>query len=140
MSGSSKAQLARRAWDAIARGDAGAVRALLAPDVVWHALARGAPWAGEHRGADVILDFLARVGEVTDVFDAQLVDVLAGDERVLVVFHVRIGVGDRHVELDYLLLARATGDRVTEVWTTPLDPAALERLWEEPGVAARKPR
>lgn len=126
------ARLARSAWDAIARGDADTLMTLLAPDLVWHATARGTPWMGEHRGAERILDFLARVGEATDVFDAQLVDVLVSDARVMVLFHVRLGVGARSAELDYLLLARVEDGRFAEVWTTPLDPAAIESFWAWP--------
>jgi ketosteroid isomerase-like protein len=124
-------QILRRAWDAIARGDAEDLRAVVAPDVVWHATARGAPWSGEHRGAEVMLDFLARVGEVTDVFDAQLVDVLASEQRVLVVFHVRLGIGARRLEVDYLLLARIAGGLAQEIWTAPLEPAALEAFFAD---------
>jgi ketosteroid isomerase-like protein len=129
VSAQANVQLLRRAWDAIARGDAEALRALVAPEVVWHATARGAPWSGEHRGAEVMLDFLARVGEVTDVFDAQLVDVLASEQRVLVVFHVHLGIGARRLEVDYLLLARVSGGLASEIWTAPLDPDALEDFW-----------
>ncbi|HSJ95442.1 MAG TPA: nuclear transport factor 2 family protein, partial [Myxococcota bacterium] len=59
------AQLARRAWDAIAQGDADALRAVLAPDLIWRATAQGTPWFGVHQGADAAIDMLARVGEAT---------------------------------------------------------------------------
>ena len=126
------AAIARRAWDAISRGDSESLRGLLAPDLVWHATARHTPWTGGHRGPDAILDFLARVGEVADEFRARLVDVLASEERVLIVFHVQIAVGSRRTELDYLLLARVEGVRVAECWTAPLDPDAIEAFWSGP--------
>jgi ketosteroid isomerase-like protein len=125
------AEVARRAWDAIARGDADALRKLLAPELVWHATARGAPWSGRHQGADQILDFLAGVGETTDVFDAQLVDVLASEARVCVVFHVRLQALGRRLELDYLLLGRVARGCFEEIWTVPLDPAGMEALWSD---------
>jgi ketosteroid isomerase-like protein len=121
--------IARRAWDAVARGDAEALRELLASDVVWRATARNAPWAGLHRGPDVILDMLARVGEVTDSFDAQLVDVLVSEERAVLLFRVRLGVGGRRAEVEYALLGRIEEGRFRELWTAPLDPSALEVLW-----------
>lgn len=124
------ALLARRAWDAIARGDSDALRALLAPDLVWNATAQGTPWFGIHQGADAAIDMLARVGEATDVFDAELVDVLASDERALVLFRVRIAIGPREVELDYLLLGRVSGGRITEVWTAALEPARIAAFWQ----------
>jgi ketosteroid isomerase-like protein len=127
------AQLARRAWDAIARGDADALRPLLAPDMIWRATARGTPWAGVHQGGDAAIEMLARVGEATDVFDAELVDVLASDERVSVLFRVHIAIGGRDVVVDYLLLARVAGEQFREVWTAALEPQKLEAFWARPG-------
>jgi ketosteroid isomerase-like protein len=124
------AQLARRAWDAIAQGDAEALRAVLAPDLIWRATAQGTPWFGVHQGADAAIDMLARVGEATDVFDADLIDILASDERVLVLFRVRIAIGVREVELDYLLLGQVTGSQITEVWTAALEPAVIAAFWQ----------
>jgi ketosteroid isomerase-like protein len=124
------AQLARRAWDAVAQGDAEALRAVLAPDLVWRATAQGTPWFGVHQGADAAIDMLARVGEATDVFDADLIDILASDERVLVLFRVRIAIGVREVELDYLLLGRVAGVRITEIWTAALEPATIAAFWQ----------
>ncbi|HEY8494277.1 MAG TPA: nuclear transport factor 2 family protein [Myxococcota bacterium] len=123
-------QLARRIWDAIARGDADTLRSLLAPGLVWRAMARGTPWSGLHQGADAAIEMLARVGEAAERFDAQLVDVLVSDERVGILFHARVGFGGREAELDYLALARVAGGRFTEIVTVPLDPAALERIWQ----------
>jgi hypothetical protein len=123
------AQLARRAWDAISNGDAPALRDTMNEDVVWRATARGTPWAGTHQGPDAIVDFLARVGEVSDVFHASLVDVLASDERVLFVFHVSLRREGRVAELDYLLLSRVHEGRFSEMWTVPLDPATIENFW-----------
>lgn len=127
------AELARRAWDAIARGDAGSLRLLLAPDLIWCALARGTPWAGVHMGADAAIEMLARVGEATDVFDAALVDVLASDERLMVLFRVRIAIAAREIDLDYMLLGRVVDGIITEVWTDALEPAAIEAFWQEAG-------
>jgi uncharacterized protein len=123
------AQLARRAWDAISNGDGAGLRDTMNEDVVWRATARGTPWAGIHAGRDGIVDFLARVGEVSEVFHASLVDVLASDERVLFVFHVSLRREGRVAELDYLLLGRVRDGRFSELWTVPLDPATIESFW-----------
>ena len=129
MSEHPNAQLARRAWEAISRGDADALLDVLLPDVVWHATARGTPWFAPHRGADSVVDYLARVGEASDFFQATLADVLASDERVLLIFHASFRRRGRVAELDYLLLARIRDGRVAEMWTTPLDPATIEAFW-----------
>lgn len=132
-------ELARRAWDAISRGDAESLRDTMNADVRWRATARGTPWSGEYRGHEAVVDMLARVGEVSDFFQAELVDVLASDERALFVFHASFRLRGRVAELDYLLLGNVVGGRFSELWTAPLDPAAIEGLWAgrdaKPGVS-----
>jgi ketosteroid isomerase-like protein len=129
MSEHPNAQLARHAWEAISRGDVDALLSLLDPEVVWHATARGTPWFGVHRGAESVVDYLARVGEVSDFFEATLADVLASDDRALLVFHASFRRDGRVADLDYLLLGRIAKGRVVEMWTTPLDPATIEQFW-----------
>ena len=99
MSEHPNAQLARAAWRAVSGGDVDALERILAPDVVWHATAR-APWQGDHAGPQAISDFLARIGELMQVFDARLDDVLVSADRVAMVFHVRVQVASRTIEID----------------------------------------
>jgi ketosteroid isomerase-like protein len=129
MSDHPNVSLARAAWEAISRGDVEALLGALTSDVVWHATARGTPWYGTHRGAESVVDYLARVGEASEFFEATLVDVLASDERVLLVFHASFRRKGRVAELDYLLLARVREGKVAEMWTTPLDPGTIEAFW-----------
>ena len=122
--------LAEEAWEAVSRSDIDTLRQLWHPDLVWHA--RGpTPWAGDHQGVDAILDFLAGIGELTEIFDASLEDLLVSDERVLLLFHVRMARGIHREEFDYQLLGRVIDERVVEIWTAPLDPAALAAFWRE---------
>jgi ketosteroid isomerase-like protein len=123
------AVLARRAWDASSRGDADALRETMNPDIVWRATARGTPWAGTHKGRDAVVEFLARVGEVSEGFHARLVDVLVSDDRVLFVFHLSLRRRGRAAEVDYLLLGRVREGRFSEMWTAPLDPTVIESFW-----------
>ena len=65
-------QLVRQTWDALSRGDLGALEAALAPDAKWRAVEDG-PWNCENRAA--ILDVMSRnlesglSGEVEEVLD-----------------------------------------------------------------------
>lgn len=129
MSEHPNARIAREAWEAISRGDVEALLRALDPKVVWHATARGTPWFGTHRGAESVVDYLARVGEASEFFQATLVDVLASDDRALLVFHASFRRAGRVAELDYLLLGRIVDGRVAEMWTTPLDPGTIEAFW-----------
>ena len=122
--------LARQAWQAVSQSDVATLQKLWAKDIVWHATGRGTPWAGDHEGQDSVLDYLARIGESVEQFDARLDDILVSDERVSFILHVTAKLGDRILEVDYQLLARIEGGVVVEVWTTPLDPVALGSFWE----------
>lgn len=132
------AQLARRAWAAISRGDAKVLRDCLTDDAVWRATAQRTPWAGVHRGPDAVVDFLARVGEASDFFQAELVDVLVSEARVLCVFHASFRRAGRVAELDYLMLGRIEDGRFAELWTAPLDPATIESFWRGQQVDLRR--
>jgi ketosteroid isomerase-like protein len=123
------AQLARAAWQAVSMGDVDGLEQILAPDVVWHATAQ-APWRGDHIGRDAVSNFLAQIGELMEVFDARLDDLLASDARVAMLFHVRAQVAARSLEVDYLLLAQVAVGRVVEIWTLPLDPVALAAFFK----------
>jgi ketosteroid isomerase-like protein len=101
---------------------------MFAEDVVWHATAR-TPWRGTHRGRRAVLDFLARIGESMEVFDARLDDLLASESRVSMLFHISARSKGRALEADYQLLARIDAGSVAEIWTTTLDPDALEAFF-----------
>ena len=122
--------LAHRAWDAVSIGDVESLQTLWDEHIVWHATARGTPWAGDHRGREVVLDFLARIGESVEIFDARLDDVLASDQRVALLIHVSARREDMKLEVDYQLLGRVQRGLIAEIWTTPLDPRALESFWQ----------
>ena len=113
----------------MSRADVEALGTILAPDIVWHATG-AAPWRGDHRGIDAVLDYLAGVGEHSEVFDARVLDVLASDERALIVFQVNLEHEGRKLVLDYLLLASIRDGLTREVWTSPLDPIALAEFWD----------
>ena len=50
-------------------------------------------------------------------------------ERVAIVFRAKLERGSRRIDVGYLLLARVANGRAAEVWTVPLDPAALVDFW-----------
>ena len=97
---------------------------------MWHATARGTPWFGEHQGPDAILDFLARIGESVERFDVDLEDLMVSEDRFAYVMQIHAERGGRSLDVTYLLTARVENERVTEIWTTPLDPGRLQAFWD----------
>ena len=130
MSNGHNEKLAWRAWRAVAEADLETLEELGSEKIIWHATGRN-PWAGNYEGPRAVLDYLAKVGEAVDIFDASLDDVLTSEDRVALVFHVHTERGNRRVDLGYSLLARMENGEVAEVWTTPLDPSALEQFWHD---------
>jgi len=121
-------KLATRAWQAVSSGDAAALEKLYSEDIVWHVSGRG-PYAGDHRGRDAVLGYLATVGEQADRFDASLEDVLIGDERMAFVMRAVGSREGRSLDATYVVMLRLDGGRVAEVWSTAFDQYAVDAFW-----------
>ena len=121
-------KIATRAWEAVSRGDVAALEKVYAEDIVWHVSGRG-PRAGDHRGREAVLGYLASVGEDVESFDASLEDVLIGDERIGFVMRATGQRKGRTLDATYFLLARLEGGRVAELWSTAFDQYAVDAFW-----------
>jgi hypothetical protein len=85
--------LARRLFEAFDRRDIAAIHHAIAHDAVWHFPGERGALAGEHRGREAILRFLANVGVVTGgTFHLDLVDITASDSHAVALF---TGTGSR---------------------------------------------
>jgi len=121
-------ELIHRAWQAVAAGDVDELGQLIGEKASWTAIGPN-PWSGRHEGFNSIIDLLARVGEKMDLYDANIVDTLVSDDRVLLVYHVSAAVGDRTFETDYLLLATVEQGTLIDMWSSPMDPQAIRKFW-----------
>ena len=122
------ARIARRVWLAASRGDLETIRELTAPDLVWHTGGRRS-WAGTKQGRETVLSFLERYGERSDEYISDLQDVLASDERAIVLFHVSGRRGDKKLDVDYALHCRIAEGRITEIRAVPNDQYAVDEFW-----------
>jgi hypothetical protein len=121
-------ELATRVWQAVSSGDAAALERFYAEDIVWHVSGRG-PQAGDHRGRDAVLGYLASVGENAERFDVVLEDVLVGDTRLAFVMRAQGRRDERSLDATYVLLVRLEGARVAEIWSTAFDQNAVDAFW-----------
>ncbi|MBW2273884.1 MAG: nuclear transport factor 2 family protein [Deltaproteobacteria bacterium] len=124
------ALIAKRAWRAVSEADVDTLRKLWTDDIVWHVTTRN-PWCGDHVGQDAVLDYLANLGDSGDAYDSTLDDVLASDERALLVCGVSAARKGHSVESRYVILARFEGEQIAEVWTMPLEPEVLAAYWAD---------
>ncbi len=75
------AELARRGYEALARGDLDVIRELLAPDVLWHG---GDPdWKGACHSREEAVTFMTRARKRGPL--PELVDVVEAGDQVIVV-------------------------------------------------------
>lgn len=120
--------LARRLWDGIACGDAPALRALLSEKSVWRMYGRS-PLAGTYVGVDAILDFMARVGELTDDLHSELIDVFVGPGGAVLRYSIHARRGAQRLDTEQLFLFRVDRGRIVEGVFAPFDQYAYDRFF-----------
>lgn len=113
-------RIARRFLESINRGDRTQLRELLADDVLWVVPKSAvAPYAGEHRGAEHVIDLM--LSAVANSFDATGVRhevrlALAEDDWVMLETVMRaMHVDGRRYENEYVFLLRLAGDCIAEI-------------------------
>jgi ketosteroid isomerase-like protein len=92
------AAVAREVVDAFQRGDLPTVAARFAPDAVWDLPGRGV-LAGEYKGPDAIVGFLARAFELSGgTLRLEVLDVLGSDRGAAHVQRVTADHDGRHLD------------------------------------------
>jgi ketosteroid isomerase-like protein len=130
MSRHPNATLIRKALRAVAHAETEALKQLCSDEIHWHA-AGHTPWAGDHQGFEAVLDYLGRVGEAADVFEADLTDLLVSEERAATVMQVSARRGDRRLDVPFLILYQIAEGKIAKVWSTPLDLHAADVFWAD---------
>jgi len=124
----SNLEIAHRLWDGIAQGDAPRRRAGLAESCVWRMGGRS-PLAGTYVGIEAVLDFMARVGELTDELQSAMLDVYTGAEGGVIRYAVHARRGDQELDTEQLFLFRVEGNRIVAGVLANVDPVAYDRFF-----------
>ena len=112
-----------------ADGDPGPASALLAEDVVWHVPGRNRI-AGEHRGREAVLRYFhARREAMGGTFRVHVHDVLANDERVVILAGGRAERAGRPVTWETAGIFRIAGGRIAECRLVPFDQYEFDAIW-----------
>ena len=129
MSAAENSEVVRRIFDAFARKEGLALRALFADDAVWSVPGRGV-MAGLYEGREAIFRFLAKLAKETGgTYGSELIDVLSSDGRAAALYRARGTRHGRTLELDQVLLFRIELGLVRHVLALPSDPDAFEAFW-----------
>jgi len=120
--------IARCLWDAIARADASALRDLMSEKTVWR-MPGDSLVAGTYVGADAVLDFMARVGELTDDLHSDLIDIFVSDRGAVLRYSIHAVRGTRSLDIEHLFVIRIVDGRITEAVFAPADQGRYDRFF-----------
>jgi ketosteroid isomerase-like protein len=111
--------LVRRLYGARALGDAAAVRACLAPGIVWHEPPNYGGFAGDHAGIETVFREVFERYEDYEDSALELHDVLANDEHAVALVSWHVVRRGRRLDGKEIALYHARDGRITEAWFYP---------------------
>ena len=110
-------------------GDRQTLRALWAPDIVWHIKGAG-PWQGDIKGADNVLEHLAMLGSFGLAgLHTKVEDVMVSSRRASMICHASAEIGERVLDADFLVIAEIIGRRIQSITSVPIDPDGVAAFW-----------
>jgi ketosteroid isomerase-like protein len=122
--------LVREAYAAFGRGDMDALRnKYFTENVLYHVTGRS-PLAGGYEGVDQVLQFFARVFEVSGgTFSFELHDVLANDEHAVALATVRGERAGKQLNDNMVQISHLRDGKAFEVWNQTTDQYAQDEFW-----------
>ena len=121
--------LVRENFAATGRGDYDAPQKNWAEDIRYH-FPEGSPIAGDYQGIEQVLQYFARIVELTGgTFSLELHDVLANDEHAVALVTVRGELAGQQLNGNRVAVYHFRDGKVTEVWTHLSDLYALDEFW-----------
>ena len=105
MAGSANIQVVEQLYTAFGGGDVPGILGVLSEDVDWLFVGRpqDVPFAGPRRGHQQMIEFFTIVGQTVEVFEFGPSEIMAFDDKVLVLGHerVRVRATDKIFETDW---------------------------------------
>lgn len=121
--------LMQQAYDAFAAGDLASMRELIAEDAVWYLPRRGSA-AGVYRGREAILDYCGELFTNSDgTFNAEVLDILADDERVMALQHSTASRGGRTFDIRHVLVSEVRDGQFVTTQIFTADPDLEDTFW-----------
>lgn len=118
----------RKLYDAFSNADLETIRNSIADDGVLEFAGQGG-LAGTYKGKDEILGVLGELVSRTEgTFKAQVHDVLANDEHVVVLSDISATKGGTTISERGVEIFHMADGKIKEAWFTGMDPSALQKL------------
>ena len=122
-------ELLRRGYQAFGSGDLAALDALFADDVVWHVSDRSA-MAGDFKGKEQVFAQFGQLMERTGgTFKLDIHDIVAGDGHGVALSTATGSREGRSLNVRGVDIFHVADGRVTEMWSTSLDPYENDEFW-----------
>jgi ketosteroid isomerase-like protein len=122
------AEVARRATEALSKGDMEGFLAQHTDDTVVHFPGRG-PMAGDHRGKDGVAKMFQQQMQLLDAPpEIETHDILASDDHAVVLNKTRATRGGKIIELEQVVVMHVEGGKVREVWLHFSDQQAMDEF------------
>ena len=123
------ATLIRQLFATFEGSDALALRKFFAEDASWRVGGSNLV-AGTHSGRRAIVRFLATLPRLTGgTYSAQLIDVLASDERAVAFYRATGRREGRELNIDQVLLFSIRNGQIAEVVALPIPQSAFDEFW-----------
>ena len=123
--------LVHHCLQAAKEGDRHTLRALWAPDIVWH-IKGASPWQGDIKGADNVLEHFAKIGEFGIAgLHTRVDDVMVSNARASMICHIYAEIGDRVLDADFLIITEITNRRIQSITSVPIDPDRVAEFWPD---------
>ncbi|HEX9695495.1 MAG TPA: nuclear transport factor 2 family protein [Actinomycetota bacterium] len=121
--------LLRKGYDAFGKGDLETLRAMFAPDVVWHVAGKSA-LSGSYKGLDEVFGFFAEIVQRSGgTFANEVHDIVAGDAHAIALTTARAEREGRRLHNPGVGIFHIKNGKVTEAWLTSQDQYAADEFW-----------
>jgi len=122
-------ELARKGYDAFAKGDLDTIRGIFADDIIWHVGGRS-PLAGDYKGTDEVFGFFAKLVELSGgSFRIDVHDILANDEHAVVLATNHAERNGKVLNDNIVGVYHNRGGKTAEAWFHPGDQYATDEFW-----------
>ena len=125
------AALVRRAYQDFESGDLDLLRVVMAKDVIWHEPGRS-PVAGDYKGPEAVLAFLAELKERSGgTFRIEVLDVLSEAERAVVFQRETAMRKDKVLDEIVVIDFEIHHEKITEVTVYHADAYQFDEFWTD---------
>jgi uncharacterized protein len=125
------AVLMRNAFDSLASGDLDAFKEVLAEDAFIHDPGHGAV-SGDYVGRERVAEFFAKLNELSGgTFRAELIDVLADDERAVLIQRTTARRDGKTLDTRDVLVCEIRGGKVVSAQIFPADQDLESAFWSK---------